>query len=64
MDNKSSTALKMAMTTMDINYQLYPPSNHRAYNVEGEIQTFNNHFIVGLFSVDENLHLQLKERLL
>ena len=29
MENKASTALKMAMTTMDINYQLSPPSNQR-----------------------------------
>ena len=29
MDNELSTAFKMAMTTMDINYQLVPPTNHR-----------------------------------
>ena len=29
MDNESSTALKMEMTIMDINYKLVPPSNHR-----------------------------------
>ena len=29
MDNKESTALKMAMPTMDINYQLSPPINHK-----------------------------------
>ena len=32
MDNKASSALKMAMTTVDINYKLFNPSNHRANN--------------------------------
>ena len=30
MDNEASTALKMVMATIDIKYQLVPPSNHRA----------------------------------
>ena len=34
MDNKESTALKMAMKTMDINYQLVSPSYHRANNAK------------------------------
>ena len=34
MDNKALTAVKMVITTMDINYQLVPPINHRAKNVE------------------------------
>ena len=28
MDNGASTALKLTMTTMNIKYQLVPPSNH------------------------------------
>ena len=47
-DNKASTALKLTMTTMNIKYQLVPPSNHRANNAERAIQTFKNHFIAGL----------------
>ena len=36
MDNEASTALNMTMTTMNIKYQLVPPSNHRANNAERE----------------------------
>ena len=68
MDNESSEALKMAMATMDINYQLVPPSQHRANNAERAIHTFKNHVTSGLCvrlcSVDENLHLQLWDILL
>ena len=64
MDNKASTALKLTMTTMNIKYKLVPPSNHRAKNAEREIQTFNNHFIEGLCSVDKYFNLQLWDRLL
>ena len=48
MDNKASTALKMKMDSMNIKYQLVPPSNQRANNSEREVQTFNNHFIAKL----------------
>ena len=32
MDNEASTALEMTTTTMNIKYQLVPPSNQRANN--------------------------------
>ena len=64
MDNASSSALNISIKTLDINYQLVPSNNHRSNNAERSIQMFKNHFIVRLCSVDENLHLQLKERLL
>ena len=41
------------MKSMNIKYQLVPPSNHRANNAERAIQTFKNHFIAGLCSVDK-----------
>ena len=56
-DNKASTALNMTMTTVNIKYQVGPPSNHIANNAEREIQIFKNHFIVGMCSVDKYLHL-------
>ena len=34
MDNEASTALNMTMITMNIKYQLVPPSNHIANNAE------------------------------
>ena len=33
MDNEASYALNLTMTTMNINYQLVPPSKHRKNNV-------------------------------
>ena len=64
MDNGSSAALKMTMTTMNIKYQLVPPSKHRANNAEIVIQKSKNHFIAGLYSVDKYFHLQLWDILL
>ena len=64
MENKASTDLNMAMSTKNTKYQLLPPSNHRANNAEIAIQTFNNHFIAGLCSLDKDFHLQLWYRLL
>ena len=55
----SITAFKMGIPTMDIKYQLVPPSNNRDKNAGRSIQTFKNHFIVELFSVDKDFHLQL-----
>ena len=64
MDNEASTDLKIAMITVDIEYQLVPPGNHRANNSERVIQTFKNHFIAGLYIVDKYSHLQYWDRLL
>ena len=62
--NKVSAGLKMKMTNMDITYQLVPPINHRTNNSERAIQTFKNHFIAGLYNVDEYSRLKLWEKLL
>ena len=64
MENEASTALNMTMMTMNIKYQLVPPSNHRAKNAEKAIQTLKNHFIVRLCSVDKYFHLKLWDILL
>ena len=64
MDNKAYKALKMTMTSMNINYQLVPPSNNRANDAERAIQTFKNHFIAGLCSIEKEFHIQLWDRLL
>ena len=63
-DNESSTVLNMIMTSMNIKYQLVPPSNHITNNAEREIQIFKNHFIALLYSVDKYFHLQLRDRIL
>ena len=64
MDNEASTAFNMTMISMKIKYQLVPPSNHIANNVERLIQTFKNHFIAGLYSIYKYFNLQLWYRLL
>ena len=51
MENGASTSLNMTMTSMNINYQLVSPRNHRAKNEKRAIQTFKNHFIAVLCSV-------------
>ena len=47
------------MTTMDINYQLFPLSNHIEKNADRVIKTLKKNFIVGLCSADKDSHLQL-----
>ena len=64
MDNEASTALNMAMTTMNIKYELVPPINHRAKNTDRAIKTFKNQFITGLCSVDKYFNLKLCNGLL
>ena len=64
MDSEEYTTLKLIMTTMNIKYQLVPPSNHRENNAEREVQAFNNHFIAGLCSVDKYFRLQIWDRIL
>ena len=58
MDNEAYTALKLTMTSMNIRYQLVPPSNHRSNHSERAIQTFKNHFIAWLCRVDKYFHLR------
>ena len=64
MDNKASTLLKMEMTTMNIKYQLVPPSNYRTNNTYISIQMFKNHFLEGICIVDKDFCLQLCDRLI
>jgi hypothetical protein len=57
-------ALRNYLTNQGINYQLTPPHIHRRNNDEREIQTFKNHFIAGLCSVDPTFPLKLWDKLL
>ena len=49
----------MTMNSMNIKYQLVPPSNHREKNAERTIQSFKIHLIVVLCSIDKDFNLQL-----
>ena len=64
MYKEASTAINLTMTIMNIKYQLVTIINHRANNSHRAIQTFKNHFIAGLCSVDKYFHFQLWYRLL
>jgi hypothetical protein len=59
LDNEASLALRKYLTKQEIDYQLAPPYIHRRNNAERAIQTFKNHFIAGLCSVDPIFILQL-----
>jgi hypothetical protein len=53
-DNEASLDLRNYLIKQGITYQLAPPHIHRRNNAERAIQTFKNHFIAGLCSVDPN----------
>jgi hypothetical protein len=64
LDNEASLALRNYLTNQGINYQLAPPHIHWRNNAERAIQTFKNHFIAGLCSVDPTFPLKLWDKLL
>jgi hypothetical protein len=64
LDNKASTALKNFFTANDVEYQLVPPHCHRRNAAERAIQTFKEHFVAGLSSVDPTFPLHLWDILL
>jgi hypothetical protein len=64
LDNECSNALRSLLNQHDIQFQLAPPRMHRRNAAERAIQTFKNHFIAGLCSVDPNFPLRLWDRLL
>jgi hypothetical protein len=64
LDNEASAALKHFFTANDVDYQLVPPHCHRCNAAERAIQTFKEHFVTGLSSVDPTFPLHLWDRLL
>jgi hypothetical protein len=64
LDNEASLALRNYLTQQGITYQLAPPHIHRINKAEQAIQTFKNHFIAGLCSVDPTFSLKLWDKLL
>jgi hypothetical protein len=64
LDNEASLALQNYLTKQGITYQLAPPHIHRQNNAERAIQTFKNHLIAGLCSVDPTSPLKLWDKLL
>jgi hypothetical protein len=64
LDNEASAALKHFFTANAVEYQLVPPHCHRRNYSERSIQTFKEHFVAGLASVDPTFPLHLWDRLL
>jgi hypothetical protein len=63
LDNGASLALRNYLTKQGIDYQLAPPNIHRRNNAESAIQTFKNHSIAGLCSVDPNFPIKFWDKL-
>jgi hypothetical protein len=64
-DNECSRTIKEYLDKEEgVKIQLVEPHNHRANAAERAIQTFKNHFIAGLSTVDKAFPLQLWDDLL
>ena len=64
LDNEASTMLKEYMEKESIDFQLTSVGIHRRNKVERAIQTFENHFVAGLCSVDPTFPLHLWDKLI
>ena len=58
-DNEASRAVKRYIKSKNVDWQLVEPDNHRVNAAERAIQTFKNHFLAGLSTVDKAFPLQL-----
>ena len=63
-DNECSKTIKEYIEGEGATIQLVEPDNHRANAAERAIQTFKNHFIAGLSTVDPSFPMQLWDELL
>eukprot|EP00804_Cyclotella_cryptica_P015786 CCRYP_013416-RA/>CCRYP_013416-RA protein AED:0.39 eAED:0.38 QI:0/0/0/1/0/0/2/0/250 len=63
-DNECSKTVQHFILAQNAKIQLVEPHNHRANAAERAIQTFKNHFIAGLSSVDPEFPIQLWDELL
>ena len=58
-DNEASKAVQNYIKSKDVDWQLVEPDNHRVNAAERAIQTFKNHFLAGLATVDKAFPLEL-----
>ena len=58
-DNEASKAVQKYIKSKNVDWQLVEPDNHRVNAAERAIQTFKNHFLAGLATVDKTFPLQL-----
>jgi hypothetical protein len=64
MDNECFRAFRQYLTDQNIALQLVPPHLHRQNAAERDIQTFKNHSMAGLCSVEKKLPMYLWYELL
>ena len=64
MDNECSKAVESFITKQQIDIQLVAPRNHRVNAAERAIQTFKEHFIAALATIDKTCPLQLWDQFL
>ena len=64
LDNEASQALIHEINKNNIDFQLTPAGLHRRNKAERAIQTFKNHFIAGLCSIDPAFPLNLWDKLI
>jgi hypothetical protein len=64
LNKECSNVLRSLLNQHEIQFQSAPPHMHRRNADERVIQTFKNHFVAGLCSVDPNFPLRLWDRLL
>ena len=53
LDNEAPKDLIAAIKDKELHFQLAPTGNHQTLPAERVIQTFKNHFIAGLYGVDD-----------
>ena len=64
LDNECSKLLEELMQSLQIDFQLVPPHDHRRLAAEQAIRTFKNHLIAGLCSTNNDFPMQLWDRLI
>ena len=64
LDNEASKLLKDYMYAENVDFQLTPAGVHRRNRAERAIQTFKNHMIAGLCTVDPQFPLNLWDKLI
>lgn len=64
LDNEMSKDMRITLTLDQMDWQLVPPGNHRANAAERAIQTWKDHFLAGLASVDSNFIMQQYDELI
>ena len=58
-DNKCSKLLKRYIQSQDVDILLVEPDNYRLNAAKRAIQTFKNHFVAGLASINPAFPMQL-----